>query len=187
MSYDLNIFAADLPPNPIPDWIKRLNTCDHMTYEINPAVAFDVGLSGFCPMKVTVPGRWPWTPDKAYMSGFEMSVQAFDFASYFDLNSHDADVKKNQLTAEGFDFNLWETFKFQVLISFKPCNKFEAELAFLSAAILTQDLNGICNDPQTRQDVRRDEVFDRATKQIEQQQTATKTEKPIPHPFEGWR
>lgn len=187
MSYDLNIYAAELPANPIPNWMQRLNACDHLAYDIHPNIKFDVGRSGFCPIKVTVPGRWPFSSRQDYMSGFEMSLRNFDFETYFDLKAGDAKIKRNQLRAEGLDLDLWESFRFQVFISFKPYNKFEASLSFLSAAILTEELGGVCCDPQTGQEIKKSDVFSWAENQVKQYDTDTQNQELITHPFEGWK
>jgi hypothetical protein len=187
VGYDLNIYAPQLPLKPIPMWMKRLNAFDRMTYELHPSVKFDIGLSGFCPIKVTVPGRWPLSSKKDYMSGFEMSLHSFDFESYFDLMGGDSESKKTALKDEGFDLNLWERFKFEISISFKPYNKFEADLSFMSAAILTEQMDGICWDPQTGRRLKSCDALSWAEKEVELQNIATKNQKLIEHPFEGWR
>ncbi|MFT5067589.1 MAG: hypothetical protein ACJAXK_000499 [Yoonia sp.] len=185
VGYDLNIYAHQLPQ--IPEWIERLNACDRMTYQVNPVVKFDVGLSGFCPIKVTVLGRWLFSSNKDYMSGFEMSLRRFDFESYFDLKRGDTESKKTKLMEEGFDLEHWGNFKFEIGISFKPYNRFEAELSFLTAAILTNELDGVCWDPQTGQKLKSRNVLSWATKEVELHRTTTKNQKLAEHPFEGWR
>jgi hypothetical protein len=187
VGYDLNIYACQLPLDPIPDWIERLNACDRMTYQVNPVVKFEVGLSGFCPIKVTAPGRWPFSSRKDYMSGFEMSLRRFDFESYFDLKRDDSETKKTELVEEGFDLEIWGNFKFEIGISFKPYNRFEAELSFQSAAILTDELDGVCWDPQTGRKLESPSVLSWATKEVELHRRNTKNQKLIEHPFEGWR
>ena len=186
MGYDLNIYAPQLPLEPIPMWMNRLNALDHMTYELHPDVKFDIGRSGFCPIKVTVPGRWPFSSDKGYMSGFEMSLHSFEFESYFDLKSGDVESKKAALKNEGFDLNVWESFKFEIFISFKPYNKFEADLSFLSAAILTEGMDGICRDPQTGRMLKGCDALSWAEKEVKLQHISTKNQKLVEHPFEGW-
>ena len=181
MSYDINIYANELSPNPISNWMQRLNACDRMAYDLHPEVVFVVGLSGFCPIKVTMPGRWPFSSRQDYMSGFEMSVSSFDFETGDIIN------KQNQLEAEGIDLGLWKSFSAQVCISFNPNNMFEARLSFLTAAILTEEFDGICYDPQLGQEMKKSGVFTWAEKQVKRHDADTKSQKLVAHPFEGWR
>ena len=174
------------PPSCLTIIASKGNACERMTYQNHPGVKFDFGLSGFCPIKVTVPGRWPFSSSKDYMSGFEMSLQRFDFERYFNLKRGDTESKKNEIREEGFDLELWQNFKFEISISFKPYNKFEADLSFLSAAILTKELNGVCWDPQTGKKLKYHDVFSWATKEAELQRATAKNQKLIEHPFEGW-
>ncbi len=187
MSYYLIVYAAKLPPNPIPAWMKRLDAYDRLKFVIHPSVKFELGLSGFCPIKVTVPGRWPFSSSQSYMSGFEMSVRDFDFESHFDLQNGEVEAKREQLRTEGLDLEHWEHFKSQVFISFKPSNMFEARLSFLSAAILTEELVGTCVDPQTGETLDQDRVFSWATERVRQNDLDTQGQNLISHPFEGWK
>jgi hypothetical protein len=90
------------PPSCLTIIASKGNACERMTYQNHPGVKFDFGLSGFCPIKVTVPGRWPFSSSKDYMSGFEMSLQRFDFERYFNLKRGGTESKKNELREEGF-------------------------------------------------------------------------------------
>lgn len=186
MGYDLNVYVPRLDPNPIPEWMLRLNAYDHMVYELHPDIKFDIDNSGFCPIKVSVPGRGPFLPAKDFMSGFDMSLFDFDYRDYFDLKNEDIENEKKLLSAEGFELDLWENFRFQIFISFKTYNKFEAKLAFLSAAILTEKLVGICSDPQTGEVIETSNVFFWAKKKVEQYERNTQNQELLEHRFEGW-
>jgi len=187
MSYDLIVYAAKLDPNPIIVWMKRLDEYDRLKFEIHPGVEFELGLSGFCPIKVTVPGRWPFSSAQSYISGFEMSVDDFDFESHFDLKNGDVEAKREELSAEGLDLEHWEHFKSQIFISFRPNNRFEARLSFLSAAILTEELGGLCVDPQTGVTLDQATVFSWATAQVRQNDLDIQDKNLFSHPFDGWK
>lgn len=187
MSYDLSVFAPELKTDLIGRWIKRLNAYDRMGYKFHPSVKFELGRFGFWPIKITTTKRWLISASQEYMSGFEMSVLNYNFESYFDLKDGDVETKREQLTAEGLDLAIWESFKSQVLISFKPNNRFEAPLSFLSAAILTEELGGICNDPQTGETLDQDHVFSWAIDRVRQHDLDMQGQNLISHPFEGWK
>ncbi|WOE74479.1 hypothetical protein [Alterisphingorhabdus coralli] len=187
MSYDLHITAPELSTDPSHRWTKRLNACDRMEYEFHPSVKFEVGRAGFWPIKVTTPRRRLFSSRKSYISGFEMFLSDFSFESYFDCELEDDEGKKRKIAAEGFDFDLWQNFRLQVSISFKPYNAFEATLSFLSAAILTEELNGLCHDPQTGQYFGKRDVFEWAKMQAERNNQGTSKNELVAYPFEGWQ
>ena len=187
MGYDLSVYAYELNEDVANRWAKRLNWCDRTRYKFHPSVVFRVGCSGFWPIKVITPRRGLFTASRQFMSGFEMYVRKFDFESYFHLKDGEAETKRAQLRAEGLDLGLWEGFQSRILISFKPNNRFEAQLSFLSAAILTEELGGVCSDPQTGETLDQDHVFSWATERVRQHDFNTRGQNLIAHPFEGWK
>lgn len=187
MSYDINIYVTQLRGNLTQNWMQSLNDYDRMVYELHPDIEIDLNQSGFCPIKVVTPGRWPFSSTKSYISGFEMSVYDFDFEEYFGLQSGDLERKQDQLRGEGYDPELWRKYKLEISISFKPRNQFEAKLAFLSAAILTKELNGACSDPQTGQILMSGDVCSWARKNVALHLQNFKEQNLIVYPFEGWR
>lgn len=189
MSYDLNIFSPEPQIDPMEQWTRRLNTCDQLGYEMHPGVRFEVGRFGFWPIKVTTPRRlmFPSRPEREYMSGFDMSLSEFCVENYFDLGGDDAEDKKKKFAQEGIELELWQDFRLQVSISFKPTNAFEGALSFLSAAILTDELNGLCNDPQAGQYFNKSEMFEWAKMQIERNNKQVLKAQLVMHPFEGWK
>ncbi|MEJ6403528.1 hypothetical protein [Yoonia sp. 2307UL14-13] len=187
MGYDINVFVSRLPQNPIPAWTTRLNAHDSLRFEIHPSIKFGPGLSGFFPIKVTVPGRWPFSSSESYMSGFEMSVRSFDFESHFGPKNGDVETKRQQLRAEELDLELWEGFTSQILVSFKSKNRFEARLSFLSAAILTEEMGVICTDPQTGETLDQDRLFSWAAERVRQYELDTHGQDLISYPFDDWK
>ncbi|MGB0902430.1 MAG: hypothetical protein ACPG5U_09790 [Planktomarina sp.] len=187
MSYDLSIFAPKLNADLVDQWTKRLNAYDRIEYEFHPSVKFEIGWFGFWPIKITTPRPRLFSARQEYMSGFDMSVLNFDFESYFNLKNDEVETRREQLRAEGLDLELWEGFKSQVLISFKPNNRFEARLSFISAAILTEELGGICNDPQTGEMLGQGHVFSWAIERVSQYDLDTQGQNLTSHPFDGWK
>ncbi len=187
MGYDLSIHTTDLPHNLVTRWMRRLNACNRMAYESHPDVGFDVGRYGFWPIKVSAPRRWPRATRQEYMSGFEMSVSNFDATSYFNLHGVNGEAIRRDLLREGLDLDLWDSFRFLLGISFNPLNKFEPDLSFLSAAILTQEMEGLCYDPQTGTYLEKDKVFSWAEAQVKRFDENAKNKELVAHPFECWR
>ncbi|WP_299151672.1 hypothetical protein [uncultured Tateyamaria sp.] len=116
-----------------------------------------------------------------------MSLHSFDFESHLNLTRGNIVAKRSQLEAQGLNLELWDSFRFQVLISFIPKNRFEALLSLLSATILTEELNAICSDPQTGEILEKKQVSSWAIERVKQCDLDMRCQNTVTHPFDGWK